>query len=98
MKIFVEFESDSELDDFLAWRERKKMLQKYSEDAERFSKVEIASIEHWPDWAKSICRQEKIDTVSQAEARSDTEWLKTPNFGKAKLAKLRSLIQQHKTP
>ena len=98
MKVWIELDGETELNDFLRWRRleaaRLDARMKREEIDVKYGRTEIACL-GWPDAIVQIARAAGVETVQQAYLKSDNEWLKTPRCGRKHLITLRDLLAEH---
>ena len=101
MKVWIELEGEEELQAFLRWRRnvaaKDARAAELSAIDERHGRTEIAGL-GWPAALVAVVRAAGVETVEQARAMTDTEWLKTPKCGRKHLHTLRGLLAAPEAP
>ena len=103
MKVLIELEEGEELEEFLRWRrmmrsKEVKARQRANFDA-KHGRTELALL-GWPAPLLRQARNANIETLEQANAANEMEWLKTSGNGRKgwhQLQELLAAVPQHKS-
>lgn len=93
IQLTVEFETEEEIRDFLAWRVQQSNADRRNRAISDFEKTEIGQMD-MPSRLRTVFRFSGVTTISEAKRMTDIEWLKVQCCGKRALAELRDWLHE----